>query len=985
LDSHGKVVSWTAGAERIKGYKAKEIIGRDFSCFFPPEEIQQGRAEKVLRLTAASGRHEDEGMRMRKDGSRFWARVTLTALRDPAGNLRGFSEVSRDLSESKKSEARYRGLLEAAPDAMVVVNKGGEIVLLNVQAEKQFGYPRDELLGKNVKNIIPEGFAERLIADALRSTEDALAQQIGTGIELTGRRKNGSDFPIEIMLSPLESVEGILVTAAIRDISVRKEAERHLAQMEGRYRGLLEAAPDAIVVVNKDGEIVLLNLQAEEQFGYPRDELIGKNVKNIIPDGFAERLVADALRSAEDALAQQIETGIELTGRRKNGSDFPIEIMLSPLENADGTLVTAAIRDISVRKRAEETLRKSEERFRLIAETIDEVFWIADPHFTKVSYISPSYGRVWGRTQASVYENPQSFLEPVHPKELDRTLLRFEIMRSGKAFDHEYRIARPDGVARWVWNRGFPVHNKEGEVIRYVGVAQDITERKQAEAERMRLLTAIEQAVEGVVVTDMEGGIQYVNPAFSAMTGYSREEALGKNIRILKSGKQDVDFYASMWATLLADQVWRGEIINCRKDGSLYTEKISITPVHNEQGKTTHFVAMKEDITARKLLEDQFRQAQKMEAVGRLAAGVAHDFNNLLTIIIGYSDLMLDQFVPSDPRRAYATEIKGAGERAEGLTRQLLAFSRQQVLAPQILDVNTLIANLTKMLKRLIREDIELVFEVGPLPTMVKADPGQIEQVLMNLAVNSRDAMPQGGKLTIETSSVLVDEANSSSHLSIPIGSYVMLAVTDTGCGMDKDVQAHIFEPFFTTKEQGKGTGLGLATVYGIIEQSGGHIGVYSEPGVGTTFKIYLPAVKGAPETTEESTVPAGGSETVLLVEDDACLRELARTVLSARGGYKVLESSGGKEALLFAGEHRGTIHLLLTDVIMPGMSGRELSEGLATLRPEMKILYMSGYKDDTAARHGVPEGGMAFLQKPFTPESLLRKVRDVLDTRLKA
>jgi PAS domain S-box-containing protein len=359
LDPQGMVVSWNAGAGRIKGYRGEQIIGHNFSCFFPPEDIKRGRPGEVLRMTAASGRHEYQGMRVRKDGSRFLASIIFKALRDPAGNLRGFSEISRDLSERKESGEKYRGLLEAAPDAMVVVNQGGEIVLLNVQAEKQFGYHRNELLGQRVKNIIPEGFAERLIADGTRTAAEALAQQMGTGIELTGRRKDGSDFPIEIMLSPLESAEGVLVTAAIRDISVRKDAERHLAQMEGRYRGLLEAAPDAMVVVNQAGEIVLLNVQAEKQFGYHRDELLGQKVKNIVPEGFAERLIADALRSAEDALAQQMGTGIELTGRRKNGSEFPIEIMLSPLESADGVLVTAAIRDISVRKRSEQHLVKT--------------------------------------------------------------------------------------------------------------------------------------------------------------------------------------------------------------------------------------------------------------------------------------------------------------------------------------------------------------------------------------------------------------------------------------------------------------------------------------------------------------------------------------------------------------------------------------------------------------------------------------------------
>ena len=353
LDPLGQVLSWNAAAERIKGYTADEIIGRNFSCFFPPEEIEQSRPEEILRLTAGTGRHEEQGMRVRKDGSQFLAGVTFTALRDPVGNPRGFSAFIHDLSQRKASEARYRGLLEAAPDAMVVVNVAGQIVLLNVRAEKQFGYSRDELVGQRVKNIIPEGFAERLIADGTRSAAEALAQQIGTGIELLGRRKDGSEFPIEIMLSPLESAEGVLVTAAIRDISVRQAAEKHLAQMEARYRGLLEAAPDAMVVVNQDGEIVLLNVQAEKQFGYRRDELVGQKVKNIIPEGFAERLIADALRSAEDALAQQIGTGIELNGRRKDGSKFPIEIMLSPLESAEGVLVTAAIRNITTRKKAE--------------------------------------------------------------------------------------------------------------------------------------------------------------------------------------------------------------------------------------------------------------------------------------------------------------------------------------------------------------------------------------------------------------------------------------------------------------------------------------------------------------------------------------------------------------------------------------------------------------------------------------------------------
>jgi nitrogen-specific signal transduction histidine kinase/FixJ family two-component response regulator len=397
-----------------------------------------------------------------------------------------------------------------------------------------------------------------------------------------------------------------------------------------------------------------------------------------------------------------------------------------------------------------------------------------------------------------------------------------------------------------------------------------------------------------------------------------------------------------------------------------------------------YYDGLVEDVTERRQLEEQLRQAQKMEAVGRLAAGLAHDFNNLLTVVIGYSDLLMQRLSADDRLRPAMEEIKKAGEQAASLTRQLLAFSRKQALQPQVLDLSSLLSNVDKMLQRVIGEDIELVTHLPPGLGHVKADPGQIEQVIMNLALNARDAMPQGGQLTLEAANVELDSSYASSHESVVPGHFVMLAMSDTGTGMDAETQAHIFEPFFTTKEKGKGTGLGLSTVYGIIKQSGGNIWVYSEPARGTTFKIYLPRVDQAVEliTPGELGVEelSQGSETILLVEDEEAVRSLAREVLECRG-YHVLEAKGAIEALQVGEQHKERIHLLLTDVVMPQMSGRELAEHLAPLRPETKVLYMSGYADNAVVHHGLLDPGTALLQKPFTADALARKLREVLDS----
>ncbi|MFZ2223199.1 MAG: PAS domain S-box protein [Candidatus Deferrimicrobium sp.] len=555
----------------------------------------------------------------------------------------------------------------------------------------------------------------------------------------------------------------------------------------------------------------------------------------------------------------------------------------------------------------------------------------------------------------------------------------------GEAFtEPELHRRRADGSPIVVSASTSPLRRPDGTIYGIMSILIDVTERKAAEESQARLTMAVEQAGESIVVTDTRGTIQYVNPAFERITGYDRMEVIGQNTRIFKSGRQDTAFYDVLGQTLRRGEVWRGTFLNLRKNGTLYEEDAVISPVRDPSGRIVNYVAVKRDVTDIRRMEERLRQSQKMEAVGRLAGGVAHDFNNLLTAISGYSDLLLHRLPEYSTLRRDVEEIRKAGDRAAALTRQLLAFSRRQMLQPQVLDLNSVVTNMGQRLRRLVGEDIALSTDLSPSLSRVKADPGQIEQVIVNLALNARDAMPDGGRITIATADADLSPAYAAAHPGVRPGPHVLLSVADTGHGMDEETQTHLFEPFFTTKERGKGTGLGLATVYGIVQQSDGHIRVNSAADSGSTFLIYLPRGE-APENGGQRAVrpllprPSPGTETILLAEDEEAVRRFAREILSGNG-YKVLEAGNGREALLLSEAHRGEIHLLLTDVAMPKMSGRELTERIRPLRPDLRILYMSGYIDDALLRRDVLEDGAPFLQKPFTSEALARKVREVLD-----
>ncbi len=495
-----------------------------------------------------------------------------------------------------------------------------------------------------------------------------------------------------------------------------------------------------------------------------------------------------------------------------------------------------------------------------------------------------------------------------------------------------------------------------------------------------QLAAIVESSEDAIIGCTLSGFVTIWNRGAERLFGYSADEVIGQptftNARL-----NWPDELGAMKKIRNGEHVPPFETVRRRKDGKEIHVSVSVSPIRGKEGRIIGASAISRDISERKHLEAQIRQSQKMEAVGVLAGGVAHDFNNLLTIISGYSNLLLMSPI-DESSRGLIKEIHKAGERAAALTRQLLAFSRKQVLEPKVLDLNAVVTNLIKMLGRMIGEDMLLATALDPDLDPVKVDPGQIEQVIINLVVNARDAMPNGGELTIETANVELDKTCTQLRADVIPGRYVMVAVSDTGCGMTEEVKARIFEPFFTTKEPGQGTGLGLATVYGIVKQSGGNVYVYSEPGKGTTFKIYLPAVgESVPsgKSLHGLRTAALGNETILLVEDEEAVRGITRLALQTHG-YNVLEASRGEEALRLCETHQGPIHLLLTDVVMPGLGGRQVAQQVAALKPGIRVLYLSGYTDDAVVRHGVLEAETAFLQKPFTPVSLAMKVREVLD-----
>ena len=764
------------------------------------------------------------------------------------------------------------------------------------------------------------------------------------------------------------------------EIALHKDQiDAGLRHSEARFRAVVDTANDAVVTADQEGTIVGWSPAAVAIFGYSEAEAIGQPVAMLVPARYQDGHLTGIANWRSDPGSRPRLKAREMDGRRKDGTEFPLELSLAAWEAAGRRYVTAFIHDISERRGADEALRLAN---RVIENSSAVLFRGRVEKNWPVEFVSGNIERQFGYAVDDLISGRVPFESAIHPGDRARILAESAKYLAGGTdrYSQEFRVVAKDGSIHWVEFRNTVERDANGQPRNIEGVLQDITERKIADSALRLQSDALNAVANAVVISDPEGRIEWVNAAFTVMTGYSADEVIGKQgPELISSG--DPAIQQQLADTLFSGKMWSGEVTSHRKNGTPYIEELSVTPLKEPDGHVHHFIGIHRDVTDKKQLQEQFLQAQKMEVVGRLAGGVAHDFNNLLTIINGESELALLDLAEDHPLRPSFENIVEAGNRAVRLTRQLLTFSRKQVATPLVISVSAQVAILAQMLTRLIGEDVQLVIAAptGQAADRVLIDPGQLEQVLLNLAVNARDAMPAGGALTIDTRLVDLDAAFAAAHPGITPGPHVMLTVSDTGIGMSAEVRSHIFEPFFTTKRPGTGTGLGLAMVYGIVRQCGGVIDVDSEPGVGTSFRMFLPSAAGkTANQVTETAKSARGTETILLVEDEDTVRELTARMLTS-AGYTVTAVCGASEALAVLQRQNAPVHLLLTDVVMPGMNGTELAAEVAKTRPHLRVLFASGYTGDRIGPEATADPNR-FIAKPFTVVQLTTKVRSVLD-----
>ena len=893
------------------------------------------------------------------------------------------AELRRIEMELRQSRELLQKTFESQPDAIFVLDAEipPRIVDCNRAAKSMFGYARQELLGRttpvlHVSEAMLEQFQGELYPSIIQQGSFHFA-------DFQMRRKDGTIFPTEHTVVPLKTEEGARIgwVSVVRDISKRKAAEEALRESENRYRALYEDNPSMYFTMDEKGTVLSVNSFGAEQLGYTVEELVGQPVLDVFHPEDREAVRDQFTR----CLRSPMEVARwEFRKVRKDGSVLWVKEAARAVRGSDGkSVVIVVCEDINERKRAEEELFSSRQMLQLVLDNIPQrIFW-KDRHSVYLGcnkalaldggYHDPSeligktdYETAWAPTADLYRGDDRQVMETGVPK-----------------LNYEEPQIKPDGSQAWLRTSKVPLRDKEGRVIAVLGMYEDITERKQAEEERVRLVTAIEQSAEAIFMTDTDWIIHYVNPAFERTSGFRRTEILGQPVCSLESDKHDKPFYDNIREALSRGEVWSGRVINKRRDGTFYQAEATVSPVRDQSGAVINYVAIHRDITHEVMIETQLRHAQKTEAIGTLAGGIAHDFNNILAAIIGFTEMALSKVPEESPVRDDLEHIFSAGARATDLVRQILTFSRPTELERKPMLVAPMVKEALKLLRSSLPTtiDIHQDLSIPPEGGMVLGDPSQVHQVLMNLCTNAAHAMrAEGGILGVGVSEVEVDSSFVSMYPGMRVGPCVCLTVSDTGHGMDATVMERIFEPYFSTKAAGEGTGLGLAVVQGIVRSCGGAITVSSEPGQGTTFRVYLPRIEGeiAPEPQPVEVLPTG-VERILFVDDEAALVDLGTRMLKSLG-YDVVAKTNSLEALETFCAQPDAFDLVITDMTMPPPTGIELAKELLSIRRNIPIILCTGFSDLINAKQAKEAGVREFVMKPYVLRNIATTIRQVLE-----
>jgi PAS domain S-box-containing protein len=890
--------------------------------------------------------------------------------------------VERDRSENvlRESTGRLRAIINTTPHCIKVVSAEGTVLEINAAGLRLLEADAPEaVIGRSVYPLIAAEYLDRY-----RAFQQAVCRGQPGVLEFEILGMHGTRRSMESVAVPLPAPDGSMLYLAIaQDVTDSKQVDAELRRTSELLRALANSTSDAVFVKDLEGRYLLFNPAAATFVGKTVDEVLGCDDRSLFEPDEARTVMANDRWIMESGRTTSTEEVLTSAGVSRT-----FLATKSPYRDDQGKVIglLGISRDISDRKRLEAERDRVAARLRLQVERMPLACLLLDAKLRIVDW-NPAAEHIFGYGKDEVVGMglPNEKLVPPHSLPQARAMYDQVLVGDMAAHASIENLTRDGRTITCEWHNT-PLFDDD-TFLGVVALAQDVTARQLAEKTLEMRDRAIQAVSQGIVITDCnqpDGHIIYASPGFERLTGYTQAEVLGRNCRFMQGPETDPNAVSVLRTAIRHGESSTVELLNYRRDGTEFWCEVRISPLHDATGQVTHFVGTIADVSERRALEAQLRQSQKLEAVGLLAGGIAHDFNNLLTVIIGSCDALRSEAALTALGREAIRDIDEVAQRATSLTGQLLAFSRQQLLEPVVLSVNEIITSLNSMLSRLIKEDIALSCRLFPAIWPVRLDPGQVGQVIVNLIVNARDAMPQGGILSIESSNVEWTEADCRTFPDRKPGRYVKIVVADTGSGIPAENIAHMFEPFFTTKEAGKGTGLGLAVVHGVVKQSGGHIEVRSELNVGTSMVLYFPAVEEPISPTFEPSTKSEnrGMETILLVEDQAGVRRICKRALE-RQGYTVLEASNGLNALEVAESNHGRLHLIVTDMVMPELGGRELVERLRPNFPGAKVLFMTGYIDDLTARNEMHDSFPALLRKPFSPSALVEKVREVLDADL--